>query len=475
VNGTSFLRYRALRMRDRGRNWGGALVALLVGCQGEVADDPTEAGVEDAAADGAVEVSETGTDAITADPCGVVGCEASKVFHPRIREAFDRLGGATVLGAPTDNGGTQWVHAFGSGMVQDFAGGSLGPVILAESSSTAPWAAQAYAIHGPIRAAWLALGAPAVGHPKEDAHPLGGGVTALVQTFEKGCLGPDGRGGYELYEACTPPPDLAPTLAKIGAQFPTSSGGADLAVAVTWLPTLTRWSHQGAVPRTSASSVKWVWAAAALARNSIATVETPALPTFEDSNNSTAGQLIDLAGGPNAVNDFTVALGIPITQLSLCGWSFDKTRVATNCSKLAGGDNFFTAVGAVTFLEKVWAGAGLPADKASKLAAWATLSPRSGYGGWVGTQLPAAVRPGLQHKAGWLPTGCCSAGYPAFYNEFAIVRTSRGSYAFAASAKNGGATRNDTKQTKALEWASCVVFHALAEPSGDPFSAGCTP
>ncbi len=460
-------------MRDCRGIGAGVLVALLIGCQGEV-EETSSADDARVAEDASFDVAEGGLDATAdADPCGVVGCEASHVFHPRIRKAFDRLGGAKALGAPTDNGGTEWVHAFGPGMVQDFAGGAEGPVILAESSSGATWASEAYAIRGALRTAWLARGGgPGVGYPIEDARTLGGD---LVQTFEKGCLGPDGRGGYELYEACALPPDLAPTLEKLGAQFPTHAGGADLAVAVTWLPTKTRWSFQGTLPRTSASSVKWVWAAAALAKNSIAAVETPALPTFKDSNNSTAGQLIDLAGGPNAVNDFTVALGIPITQLSLCGWSFDKTRVATNCSKLAGGDNFFTAVGAVTFLEKVWGGAGLPADKATKLAEWATLSPRSGYGGWVGTQLPASVRPSLQHKAGWLPTGCCSSGYPAFYNEIAIVRTGRGSYAFAASAKNAGATRDDTKETKALEWASCVVFHALAEPSGEPFSAGCTP
>lgn len=430
---------------------------------GDAAGDAVSDAVSDAAAEGAVDA-----------PCGLIGCEASGVVHPRIRAAHGRLG-ASALGAPVDNGGTQWVHAFGGGMVQDFAGGTLGPAILVESPSTAPWASDAYAVSGAIRTAWLALGPAAVGLPMEDAHPLGGGSTALVQTFEKGCLGPDGRGGVALTTVCAPPPDLGPVLAKLGAEFPAASGGADLAIAVTWLPTGSRWSHQGDVPRTSASSVKWVWAAAALSKQPVTAVEPPALPTFQDSNNSTAGQLIDLAGGCNAVNDFTVALGIPITQLSLCGWSFDKTRKATNCSSRAGGDNFFTPIGAVTFLEKVWQGAGLPADKATKLAAWATLSPRSGYGGWVGTQLPASARPSLQHKAGWLPTGCCSAGYPAFFNEMALVETPKGRYAFAASAKNGGASRNDTKETKALEWASCVVFHAFADAAGtDPFKAGCS-
>lgn len=438
-------------------------------------DDVVEGGVGDAGPEvdpGPSDAPDAATDA----GCGVIGCEASGVLHPRIRAAHGRLG-AAALGAPVDRGGSVWVHAFAGGMVQDFDGGTLGPSLLVEAAAapTAPWTAQAYAVHGAIRAAWLALGPATVGLPMEDARPLGGGSTALVQTFEKGCLGPDGRGGIALTVGCAPPPDLGPVLSKLGADFPSVSGGADLAIAVTWLPTGTRWSHQGDTPRTSASSVKWVWALAALHKHSIATVEPPARPTFADSNNSTAGQLIDLAGGCNAVNDFTVALGIPITQLSLCGWSFDKTRKATNCSNRAGGDNFFTPIGAVTFLEKVWQGAGLPADKADQLAAWATLSPRSGYGGWVGSQLPAAVRPSLQHKAGWLPTGCCSAGYPAFYNELALVETPKGRYAIAASAKNGGASRSDTKQTKALEWASCVVFHAFADAAGtDPFKAGCS-
>src|SRR5439155_24834933 len=144
----------------------------------------------------------------------------------------------------------------------------------------------------------------------------------------------------------------------------------------------TRWDFYGHERHVSASSMKFVWAMAALAKNPIATVETPALPTFKDSNNSTAGQLIDLAGGPNAVNDFTVTtLGIPISAISLCHWSYDKTRNATNCSSLMGGDNFFTPNGVLSFLEKVWKRAAIGADKGNKLLDWAKLSPRTGYGG----------------------------------------------------------------------------------------------
>jgi hypothetical protein len=57
-------------------------------------------------------------------------------------------------------------------------------------------------------------------------------------------------------------------------------------------------------------------------------------------------------------------------------------------------------------------------------------------------------------------------------NDIAIVHTPRGPYAialmFAHAPDYWGA------QQHALEWASCVVYHALSKDVPDPFSAGCT-
>ncbi len=431
---------------------------------GDAAD--AVAAPDDVLASDAPAASDAGEDAAPA--CGVIACDESKILHPKIRAAYERHGGAPQVGEPVDPGGTPYVHRWGKGNVQDFDGGALGKVILAEADASEPWAEHAYAVHGPIHDAWQARGgAASVGYPKEDAHDGPGG---RVQTFENGCIGPDGAGGYEVFEACDAPPDLGPVLAQIAAKSATSTPGTDFGIAVEWLPTGARWGHRASVARTSASSAKWFWAAAALSKASIATVEPKAIPTFQTSDNYTAGDLIDLAGGPNAVNDFTTkTLGIPIGEISLCRWSFGKTRVATNCSNALGGDNFFTPNGAVSFLAKLWRAEGVAADDRGKLLEWATKSPRSGYGGWVGTQLPSAARPTVSHKAGWLPTGCCSAGYPPHYNDIAIVRTSRGAYAVVLSMKGG----TDSKIIETMEWSSCVIFHALARDVADPFGA-CT-
>jgi beta-lactamase class A len=267
------------------------------------------------------------------------------------------------------------------------------------------------------------------------------------------------------------PPDLAPILTKIAATASKSTPSTDFGMAVEWLPTGTRWGVRADVPRNSASSAKFIWATAALFKNPIATVETPALPTFKDSDNTAAGQLIDLAGGVDAVNDFMVTkLGIPQTDVSLCHWNYGATRVATSCSDRLGGENFFTPNGALKFLEKVWIGDPVSGDKQKKLLEWSTLSPRSGYGGWIGTQLPVSVRPDVHHKAGWLPIGCCGAGFPAHYNEIGLVPTPLGEYAVVLSMRGG---TSDTAMTKTLEYASCVIWHALAKDVADPF-ASCT-
>ena len=400
--------------------------------------------------------------------CGILACDAAKTFYAPILEAYDRLGGAAQLGAPHDNGGTEYVHDWGAGKVQDFDGGAFGPSTIALETGKA----KAWAVHGKIRDAWLRLGgAPGFGYPIEDEHAGPGGQ---VQRFAKGCIAPDGTGGDDGFTTCDPPPDLTPILKKIGDDAKTFAPGTQDAIGVLWLPTGARFSYAGDERHVSASSMKFVWAMAALDKNAIATVDTPALPTFKDSNNSTAGQLIDLAGGAVAVNDFTSKrLGIPVTALSLCHWNFDTTRNGTNCSSAMGGDNFFTPNSVLDFLSHAWKRDVVTGAKGDKLLEYATLSPRTGYGGWLGTQLPAAAQKTMNHKAGWLPPGCCSSD--ATYNnmnDIAIVRTPKGAYAiallFAHAPDYWGA------QQKSLEWASCVVYHALAVDVADPFSAGCT-
>lgn len=464
-----------------------ALSALsATACSSSIGDaTPDDGGGETAPSDDARTGSDSGSttdagdapsDAIgdATDPCSVslVGCDAAHLFFAKIRAYYDAHGGKAQLGDVHDNGGSVYVHVWGAGKVQDFDGGALGPTILALSDSTADWAKSAYAVRGAIRDAYLAAGGgPAVGFPMEDEHPGPGGQ---VQKFEKGCIGFDGH-AYAVLSACDAVGDMNATIAKIGTDATSFAWGTQVAIAVEWLPTGDRWAFNGDQRHVSASSMKFVWAMAALSKNDIPTVTTPALPTFEKSDNSAAGQLIDLAGGPNAVNDFTSKmLKIPVDQLSLCHWSVDKTRDGTaTCSLAMGGDNFFTPSSVLDFLRHAWKRDVVAGDKGDTLLHWATLSPRSGSGGWMGTQLPADPQSTMHHKAGWLPPGCCrsDSSYNNM-NEIAIVHTPRGPYSVALLFAH--ATDYWGAQEHALEWASCVVYHAMSKDVADPFSAGCT-
>jgi hypothetical protein len=211
-----------------------ALLVSVLGCSsGALGDDEGES---DTQADASpAETTATGDDTAvsedTAPVCGVIACDEDKTHYPRIRAAYDRVGGEATVGAPFDNGGGVYVHAWGAGRVQDFAN----KITLAESDSSEAWAKTGYAVRGALRDAWLAAGGgPGLGYPKEDEHAGPGG---RVQIFEKGCLGPDGSGAYDVFAACEEPPDLAPTLASIASKASTSTPGTDVGIAVVWLPT----------------------------------------------------------------------------------------------------------------------------------------------------------------------------------------------------------------------------------------------
>jgi beta-lactamase class A len=244
--------------------------------------------------------------------------------------------------------------------------------------------------------------------------------------------------------------------------------GAPLGVAAVNLQTGERLLVNADSIVNHASSAKWLFVAAALNKQSVATVQPQAVPTMRDSDNDAAGRLVDQAGGVAAVNAYAVANGIPQSGWSLCKWNFGKTRTDPNCNKGRQGTNFFTAKAAVIFLERVYKGQMLAdTTKSNKLREWALLSPDTGYGGWVGTQLPASVKPTVQHKAGWVPA---PEGFNT-NNAIALIRTASGvPYAIAITAENGNSF--STTNT-ALSYLSCVVYRLFDTPSA-PNTAACT-
>jgi beta-lactamase class A len=256
----------------------------------------------------------------------------------------------------------------------------------------------------------------------------------------------------------SPPKVLAAPVAQLAAEVAARSPGTNVAIAVLDLATGEYAGASDEVRHVSASSPKAIWAAAGLAKSGIAAMSPHALPIFRDSDNVAAGSAIDLAGGIDAVNVFYTAKA-GMVDSAMTQWS---GRVATSSPRKMGGDNYFTAKDAVTFLARLDEGTLLGASETQQLETWMTWSPRTGFAGWLGTLLPASARTSMMHKGGWLPPGCC--GDDATYNtlnEIGIIEIAPGHrYAVAILARRGGDWYG--KQAPWVERASCVIYRAAS-------------
>lgn len=266
-------------------------------------------------------------------------------------------------------------------------------------------------------------------------------------------------GGAPPVDAAPPPKVLAAPIAALAAEVAKRSPGTDVGLAALDLTTGEYAGANDTVRHVSASSPKAIWVAAAIDHSGIDAVAPYAQPIFGQSDNAASGTAIDLAGGMNAVNVFyTTRAGM--TDSALTQWF--GNRVATNSPRKMGDDNYFTAKDAIAFLERLDRGTLLDKAKTAKLEEWMTLSPRTGFGGWLGTLLPPAARASAMHKAGWLPPGCC--GDDATYNtlnEIGLVEAPNGHrYAVAILARRGDDWYG--KQAPWVERASCVIYRAVS-------------
>lgn len=301
-----------------------------------------------------------------------------------------------------------------------------------------------------------------------DLHACAGGITWLSQSCGgRGCeVGPVG-----VSDACKPVAGvpLQALLDKLGPECGTYSPGTTCGLSVRDLSTGERAQFRGNAQYVSASSAKAIWVAAALYDTSIAQVMPFADPIFRNSDNYASGSVIDLLASPGRVNTFMWNdVGLP--DSGFCNWSFGVTRHAANCPTAFGGDNFFSADDMALFLTALWDKSLLGDVKATQELEWMKLSPRSGYGGWLGTQLPVAARPAMHHKAGWLPPDQVP-GY-SNSNDIGIVEVPVGPAYAVALLLSGGSDYNG-RQLPMLEYASCVIYHGVAKDVADPFGA-CT-
>ena len=231
--------------------------------------------------------------------------------------------------------------------------------------------------------------------------------------------------------------------------------GGDLGIAVVHIESNTRFFHKADTIVNSASSAKWLWAAAALAKNSAASLAEYSEPTFRDSSNEMAGRLIDFAGGIPDVNSFGVSAGLSQADWSLCKWSFSASEPDSACNMGRGGSNFFTARSALQFLEKLAKkDLPIPSDRHEALLTWGAMSPKTGTGGWSASRLPAAAKEKFMHKSGWIPA---PEGRDTL-NDLAIMETKTGLVALAVTMENGNFEQQKTQTALFM----CLAHHYFA-------------
>ncbi|WP_394833745.1 class A beta-lactamase-related serine hydrolase [Pendulispora rubella] len=264
---------------------------------------------------------------------------------------------------------------------------------------------------------------------------------------------------------------LQAVLDRLGPECGQYSPGTDCGLAVRDLTGGETASYRGGAYYASASAVKVLWVAAALVDVGLEKVEPHARPIFVDSDNSASGSVIDLLASPDRINTF-VWQTLGVNDIGFCHWNYDHDRKAGNCpTGPRKGHNFMTADAGVGALTAIWEKRVLGEANTKQLLEWMKLSPRQGYGGWLGTQLPEAARATMHHKAGWLPP--VESPENSNTNEIGIVEVPGGRVYAVALLLNGAPSQEsyDQKQLPTLEYASCVIYHAVAKDQPDPFGA----
>ncbi|RKH61339.1 serine hydrolase [Corallococcus llansteffanensis] len=273
--------------------------------------------------------------------------------------------------------------------------------------------------------------------------------------------------GLLAMSACATTPDTGPprdslqaVVDSLAREAALLSPGTDLALAVVDLRTGESASFKGLEPHISASSAKVFWVAAALTRRELEEVAPLAEKVFRTSDNEASGEVIDLVGGPDAINRFLHEVGLEHSALTK--WNYGKPRQATNSPRVMQNDNYFCANDAVSFLHSVDQRKLLEPVPTARLLQWMELTPREGCGGWLGTRLPPSARASLQHKGGWLPPGCCSddARYNVLNEVGFVTLPDGGRYAVAILTSRGP---DWPKQAFFVERASCVLYRHLSK------------
>ena len=239
---------------------------------------------------------------------------------------------------------------------------------------------------------------------------------------------------------------------------------AQISIAVV-LPDETLYGYEPKESRISASAVKPLWAAAALEAAGVEAVRPLANAALILSDNLAGGHMIDIAGGVDAVNDWTWNVA-ELSDTRLEAWRFeDPNRVAGNFRPENPLGNRTTMADLALFFVRLYKGELLDAEETAVLQQWlldtshSLNSPRD-LDGVLLDRLPRQVAESSLHKAGWLRPNCCPAEYRQMIDSGVIVLPDGSWFALAIMSARGEFF-DLTNQWVAL--AACRIYAFVAE------------
>lgn len=225
--------------------------------------------------------------------------------------------------------------------------------------------------------------------------------------------------------------------------------------------------HDGSVygvnanePVPSASAVKPVWAAAAIDVAGLEEVLPFAPAALVRSDNRAAGELIDLAGGIDALNAWSRDVaGLEDTHLS--GWRIGSVL---RRSSTARGLSQTTTSDLAQFYARLYQGEFLAQGESAQLMNWLRSTTRrlAYVEGAIVDRLPEPANSGALQKLGWLPPGGGWSTGNALVGG-ALVPVGDGEwFAIALS------STHSTHYTRAVKWFGLAACRVYAVVAGDP-------
>ncbi len=254
---------------------------------------------------------------------------------------------------------------------------------------------------------------------------------------------------------------LTRLLRGLGREAERRLPGVTVAMAVIPFDTGVTSTWRGNRLFISASAPKAWWTAAALAAGREEEAAAWAPSVFRHSSDAAAGAMIDLAGGIDAVNDFTLSMGMEDTAVMRWNAGRSRPRSLLYPGPL-GGSNHVDATDAAAFYYAFGTRQVLDPELTDRLARWLRWSPRHGGIGdreasTIPHALPAEVRDLVEQKGGWLRPWEYSV--PGHLLGAGIVHPTNGgpSYAVALMAA-GGSHAAFVRMIELFRSVSCQIY-----------------